>query len=284
MKNDEQKIPLVRALWIILISVFLVSGTAFTWYYLVGYVHKKRQGDSSFTISHIAQEKQDLQLSGLFLSELLDVSKNRPCNLYDYDYSEKSRKCSHLSIFKVFSVLPQPPNALFVRYMMRAPVALVSDCTNCAIDEDGIFFAVDPYYESLSLPKVNVGMTDCPHVIKEKIRVYFPPIRCTCPSVQLALDILKSKSEFPTDIELSYVDTHSITKQSAGVREIVFSFLNKDTGQIKCYWVRTNIGSWKSELNRFFSIRSTIQEQKGIKDKVLVDMRNDGFCLFTHIP
>ncbi len=277
MKNDEKKIPLARALWIILISCVLVSGSAYTWFFLVGYVQKKRQCDANFEIVQIAQEKQNPHLSGLFLSELLGLSKNAPCNLYDYAFLEKSKKCSLLSIFKSFSVLPLPPNGVFVRYCQREPIALVSDCTNCAIDEEGVFFSFEPFYTNTTLPKINVGLGECPHVIKDTYKVYFPPIPCSCPSVQLALQILNAKKEFPSELELFFVDTHSITKQSAGVREIVFSFFEEG----RAYWVRTNIASWKGELERFFSIKNTIKEYSN--NNLLFDMRNDGICLFKKL-
>ena len=82
----QNKIPLSRAILLILVTILLVSGVAFMgWLYFLQ-VRERRLNDEQYQIVAIIQSTpQGDVLKTAYLAELLDLSMDHPINLYQFD-------------------------------------------------------------------------------------------------------------------------------------------------------------------------------------------------------
>lgn len=155
MKN---KISFSQAFWILFGSL----GTVFTLALLtLGYIrhvkHKHYQ-DPQFNIVAIAQASGNPQeLKTVYLAELLDLSADRPQNLYRFNVEEARQKLMGSSLIKEVEIKKLKPGTLFLHYQMRHPIAFLADFSNTALDEEGFLIPFKPFFTPKNLPQIYLG-------------------------------------------------------------------------------------------------------------------------------
>ena len=170
----------------------------------------RRIHDPQYHIVAIVQthETSDRVSSG-YLAECLDLSCDRPVNLYAFDV-EKGRS-SLLSNPLIFSATLQkiPPGTLHILYRMRQPIGYVGDVTNTAVDQEGVLFPVSPFYSPKKIPRIFLGLPS--EKLSWGTRILDEPI------FQRVLATLQASE----GIGLELIDCSRIEEKTLGTRELV---------------------------------------------------------------
>jgi len=156
--NTPRKIPLRSALGWILLNTICISGTAFLGWYYFQHDRQGRLHDPKFDLVAIVQtgpEKEVLKTE--YLAELLDLSIDRPTNLYRFSTQEARSKLLASPLIKEAEVKKIAPGTVYIDYAIRKPVAFLSDYTNTALDAEGNLFPVKPFFTPKRLPEIYLG-------------------------------------------------------------------------------------------------------------------------------
>ena len=118
----------------ILLSTIIVSGIPWIAVISYNYVVRMRGQDPRYGIVAIAQnaERQE-SLKSSFLSELLQLSIDRGANLYSFDLVEAKNRLLNFPCIKAATVKRIPPGIVAIDYVLRKPVAFLSDFCKTAI-------------------------------------------------------------------------------------------------------------------------------------------------------
>lgn len=134
----DDKIPLKRALLYIGASMVIVGGIAFGAFLSYTHFSNLHRNDPKFNVTAIVQKSSgSSSLQTAYLTELLEMSKDKPINLYRFSVKEGEQKLNASPLVKKVSLKKVKPGSLFVEYKMRTPTAILGDFTNTAIDKDG---------------------------------------------------------------------------------------------------------------------------------------------------
>ncbi len=115
-------------------------------------------GAARFDIKCLLQEPLSREeISSRFFEELLDLSCDRPQNLYAFDAGWAEERILESSVIARAHVKKLSPDTLHIQYEMREPIAALADYENCYLDREGVIFAAFPYYRAKKLPLVRFG-------------------------------------------------------------------------------------------------------------------------------
>jgi hypothetical protein len=210
MRDDE--LSLNRSLLWILVSMLLISGSAFMgWHYYL-HVREMRFKDHQFDIVAIVQRTPHSEsLKTAYLAELLGLSFDRPKNLYQLNTKEAERLLLKCPVVKKASVLKIFPGTLCVQYRMFSPAAYLADLSNTAVDREGAIFPFRPFFSPKKLPTFFLGLDgEAVNRINEKEKL------------DLAFDILHQFSSFPPNpLFVKKIDLSQVDVNSYGQRQIV---------------------------------------------------------------
>ncbi len=155
--------PLKKALQWIIFSTVLISGTPALGLLYYKYHKSRRSSDDKYRIVAIAQtSSQKEALKTVYLAELLDLSIDKPRNLYQFDSSEAQKMLQSSPLIKRALIRKITPGTLYIDYDLRLPIAYFGDLTNTAIDEEGVIFPFKPFFTPKRLPELIIGLEDAP--------------------------------------------------------------------------------------------------------------------------
>lgn len=157
-KSHKEKIPIRKALSWVLLSVVMISGTATLSFLFYQHVKELHARDDAYRIVAIIQstpEKEALKTG--YLAELLDLSVDKPSNLYRFNSKEARRKLLGCPLIKEARVKKIRPGTVYVDYVIRTPVAFLIDYSNTAIDNEGCLFPFKPFFTPKKLPEIYLG-------------------------------------------------------------------------------------------------------------------------------
>ncbi len=157
-----ERVPFGRALLWIGFSTLVPLGV--WWGYSIRYQHFA--SDPSYTITAISQRGP---LESHYLAELLELSVDRPANLYLFNVKEAQEKILGSPVIKSASISKLYPSALHVDYQVRKPIAYLENIKNGAIDKQGVVFPMAPFFTPKHLPKLILA--DFPSKWGEKVEV-----------------------------------------------------------------------------------------------------------------
>jgi hypothetical protein len=221
MKND-QKIPFGKALGYVLLSVLLLSGTISASYFIYHHTRQKRWNDDKFKIVAIAQKSSEPeQLKSVYLAELLELSIDRPTNLYQFDVEKGIQRLLSSSMIESVKIKKIPPGILFVDYVLRKPIAFLGDYTNTALDAEGHLFPFKPFFTPKKLPEIYVGLSSWHDGMEEESAKW--GTRLQSPRAQVALKIYTLALDYCSthQTHLTRIDTSKAYALSYGQRQIV---------------------------------------------------------------
>jgi hypothetical protein len=148
-----------QGLYKILILTLLISGSAALICLYTMYARYMRMKDSKYHIAAIVQtgpEKEELK--SLYLAELLQLSIDKPTNLYLFNTKEAEKLLLKSPLIKEATVKKLPPAAIYIDYTVRQPIAFLGDFTNTAIDSDGVLLPFKPFFTPKRLPEIYLGL------------------------------------------------------------------------------------------------------------------------------
>lgn len=247
-----------------LITVF-VSGTAAAVWYGYQTVNHYRNHDPKYTINGIIQTSSTSHyVETQTLAEWLDLSADRPKNLYQYDIQKATKTLKSFSFFSKVAVKKYPPSILYVDYTLRQPIAKVADFENTAIDSEGVLFPLHPFYGSLKLPSVYLGLTNTEKVWGSQIQG---------DTFTLAYELIsRIQSHLTTDfLKLELVDTSVAYSDQVANKEIVLTFSVFKESQWKPLYVRMHLNDYDGAYGQLI----TLLKKKDLFDKPVktIDLR-----------
>lgn len=261
----SKRLPITQALRWILLSALLISGTAaaswFSYYYLKEY---RKNSDAYRIVAIIQSTPHERQLDHQFIAQLLELSLDRPQNLYSFNSRHAKGRLESLPIIKQCDVKKIPPGTIQVSYMLCQPVGMILDYSNTAIDGEGRLFPYLPFYRDLELPRIYLGM--------KPLHNHIWGTQLQGDTLTLAFEIaayLKEHilSEF---IELESIDVSKAFDENYGKREIVVTFQFFDEGEWRPLSLRMGTASYEATIKNFYILYRHIIPNRHI---TVVDMR-----------
>lgn len=265
MKAPTPKIiPLKRALLLIFASTFLVSGSLTGIFLYTRYQKSSRLQDPAYHIFAIAQttsEKETLKTA--FLAELLDLSVNRPMNLYQFNSKEAESKLLAYPLISKAFVKKIRPGIIHVDYSLRKPIAFLADFKNTLIDAEGVSFPFKPFFTPKKYPQIYLGIegpdpSTKPVIWGKKIQD---------DRFNLACDVLRSLELLSRTIhsQIFMIDVSKAFAQSYGERQIVL--IEEQFSQNPCKrYLRISTENYHQNLADYVQLRKTLTLQSCVID------------------
>lgn len=266
MKNS--KVQFNKAIIWILLSTFLVSGTAWMgWLYYHHVQHLRRQ-DPTYNIVAIVQTGPEKEvLKTVYLAELMGLSVDYPQNLYTFDTKNAVSKLLASPLIKGATIKRIRPGTVYIDYVVRQPVAYLADYTNTALDEEGYIFPFYPFFTPKKLPEIVVGLPPFGTPGKGKESAggeWHRPLMGK--EVPLAMQIIKAfnGNRLYESTVLKRVDVSKAYKASPGQREMVLMVeermeCHEGERSILCVFpriLRFNVASYQEQLDNYLILRS----------------------------
>lgn len=287
-KNQAQAydIPLSRAWIIIFLSTLLISGLAWMgWLYNL-HLKEKSMHDEQYNIIAIVQSSQQKEsLKTLYLAELLNLSIDKPMNLYQFNVRQGIKNLLACPLIKEAKIKKIKPGTLHVDYTMRVPIAYLGDFSNTAVDQDGYLFPFTPFFTPKKISTILIGTEMIGNVwgknIVEKERWHL--------ALQVLQEVEKLSDEF---IFIKQIDVSHAFAESYGKKQIVVVVEENLNGQVKPIFLRLHTEDYKHGLANFFVLRKNLIKKESPanldlvvskKEKpspIIIDFRIPGLAFF----
>lgn len=266
----QKKLPLRQALLTILLATIAISGSAWLAFTYYKHIKDKQRSDPAYHIIAIVQTSLDREgLKTSYLAELLDLSIDKPRNLYSFNIQEGVKALLNVPVIKEASIRKIRPGTLHVDYTLRKPIAYLKDYSNAAIDASGTMFPFKPFYTPKNLPEIYLGDDQENHV---------PPIWGTTIKGErknLAFELLACASQYcDRHSSLCCIDVSQAFAASDGQRQIVLILENRllkkigDHATICIYphLLRLRQENYREQLGNYLVLRPLLRERSETAD------------------
>lgn len=240
----------------ILLSILIVNLLAGTGLYI--YRHSLEKRLRVRTVKQVLKRGQG-ELPPGFLAEALDLSQDKPTPWDRFSAKEAEKKLMSYPFFRKVKVRKIEPNAVFVDYVLRTPVARVANYTNRVIDEEGAVFPLEPYYSPKRLPAIRFGD-------KEDSELGFSLMQELKGSRLLLIDLSDAHSDALGRRKIVVVLEEMLFKEGGVVRQPVLLQLSADDPF--------------DSLARWQKIRSLVIDNKDVK----ISGKNKGLIIDLRLP
>ncbi len=153
------------------------------------------------------------------------------------------------------SVFKQRDGALLIDYTVRTPFFLIADYENLAVDAQGFFFPIQPFFSPKQLPELYLG-SPCFKGWKSRLQGK---------QFDVALQVL---SQFPKETQVRRIDLSLALAPSLGRREVVVQI--QEGGEV--HYLRLTTKQYSEELLRYGALRREFQ-QSGKSIPQVIDLR-----------
>jgi hypothetical protein len=279
----ERRLTLSKAAFYVLLSVLIVSGSGLVMLLMYQHIRKNWIHDDKYKIVAIIQTGPVKEaLPTVLLAELLDLSVDKPTNLYRFDTKAAEQKLRAFPVIQSAIVKRIKPGSVYVDYSLRTPIAYLVDLTNTAVDVDGVIFPFAPYFTPKNLPEVYLGLDEGSENVQWGSNV-------SGKKLDLAWNILKLiETKLPKEYtKIKRIDVSHAWAPTHGLREIIVILEDQvtESGVLKINEsiIRFNHEDYASTLSdykKLYSKMDTIvtneigKDDKVVKTKpVIVDMR-----------
>ena len=153
------RISLAAALGWIIGSAFLTLGIghkAIQWH--VARNAAKMRSSQYFITTIFQTGPQREALRSACLAELLGIAIDKPVHFYRFSCNEAKKKICACPLIKEVSLKTLEPDALYIDYSVRQPIAWVYEYPNVAIDEEKYLFPITPFLSPKNLPEIYLGL------------------------------------------------------------------------------------------------------------------------------
>lgn len=268
-RNLGDKYSLSMAILYILLSTFLISGSAGLGIFFYQHLNKQKKKDSKYNIIAIVQSAIGSEnIKTAYLSEILDLSIDKPKNLFAFSLQDAEKKLSNFPLIKSASINKLSPGTLFISYTIRSPRAYLGDFSNTAISEDGMLIPFKPFFSPKKLPIIFFGFD----IFENKSKIWGTYIDEQ--RFQVACSILKAFETVP-NLHIEHIDLSRMTSESYGKREIIVALSNKLQTN-KNLVIRLNAEKYLNSICLFKSLKFLLEEYPKV-----IDLRLDHLGLIS---
>lgn len=189
-----------------------------------GYQEKQRLDETQKIVAIVQTGPEKEALKTTYLAELMGLSVDTPTSLYAFDLKEAKKNLLSSPLIRKAKVKRMPPNALYVDYEIRHPVAKLLDYRNMVVDKEGYLFPLVPFFSPKELPGIYLGL---PPFQSEKDAFGRVGGRLGKPLQgrywELAKNILEQFEKMPWEpsFQVTRIDVSNAFAPSLGRREIV---------------------------------------------------------------
>jgi hypothetical protein len=258
--DSSDKLPLNRALLWIFLSVVLTCGTALMgWLY---YLHLKelRLHDPQYRIIAIVQaspQKEVLKI--VYLAECLQLSLDKPVNIYQFDTKKAEQQLLASPLIKEAQVKKIRPGTLYIDYNVRVPVAYLGDYTNTALDTEGYLFPFSPFFTPKKLPTFYLGL--------EHLEKGWGSCLGNDERLQLAFDVLSKMKE--RQLNINQIDVSRAFADSYGQKQVIITleeinerlYQGKVVSFVEPYILRLNTEDYEQNLANYSALKDYFSKQ-----------------------
>lgn len=212
-----EKLSLKASLSWILGSVLFLSGSGYGLYFYHRHCTKELLEDPQNRIVALIQtgaEKEVLKTN--YLAELMELSCDQPKSLFAFDVDKAREKLLMSPLIKDAHVKRIRPNAIYIDYDARKPIASLYDYENVGIDEELFPFPLAPFHPVAPLPEIYLGLIQS-HP-EEGEEIWHRPFAGK--EMALSMRILQMLRRIP-QIQPRRIDVSRAFSPSYGKREIV---------------------------------------------------------------
>ena len=261
-----------QALFCLIGSTCLTLILSLSGYFLWRNARTSRLHDSAYNISVLIQtgpEKEALKTS--YLAELLGLSVDQNVNLWAFNLGEAKKKILASPLIAKAKIQKIEPNALYIDYVIRKPVAWLGDYQNIALDQEGYIFPVVPFFSPKELPEIYLGLP--PFGASEdsfgrKGGLWQTPLQNR--HLYLAFEILQflEGSPWREGLRIKRIDVSNAFAPSLGQREIVL-FTEEEIpvlrdGKSQRFFfpkiLRLSPKEYMQQMNNFFALQKNMKE------------------------
>jgi hypothetical protein len=247
------------------------------------YLHMKErriQNEQYRIVAIVQSSSQTDDLKTSYLAEILELSYDKPSNLYQYDSVEGVNKLLENPLIKEASITKILPGTLYIQYQMRIPVAYVGEYANTAIDSDGVLFPFRSFFTPKRLPIIFLGIREGEWVWGNSLKEH--------PSFTLAFSILQEVETLKQDrLRVKQLDLSQAQADSFGQRQVVMIMtenghqLTDSSTEERLFYLRLNPSETAQALANFSTLYNVLFKQ-GVESSrngfetgkpVLVDLR-----------
>lgn len=261
--QNAKKLSIKQGLFWIFLSVCMISGSSLAAVIYYKYFKEKQRQDPAYQIVAIVQTSPDREgLKTGYLTELLELSIDRPRNLYAFDTQEAVQKLLQLPVIKEAKIRKIRPGTIHVDYVLRKPVAYVGDYTNTAIDAAGIVFPFKPFYTPKKLPEIYFG--------SDESEIFKWGAVLSGKRKELAFALLALASQYCDECSFVVsIDVNHAFAPSDGERQIVLVLEDRllrvaDGKTILCTYpriLRLREDNYREQLGNYLVLRSYLRER-----------------------
>ncbi len=241
------KLSLVHALAWIIGSLLFIPGAVYKGVSTFGGSHHKI--DYLCRIIQTGPQKEALRTP--YLAEVIELSADKPVIVQQFDPMLAQKKLRLSPVIKSAFVKMIKPDAVYIDYTVRQPIAWLYDFENIALDDEGVPFPIIPFFSPKKLPEIVLGLTTKPiiwgHPLKDE-------------KTSLALTLLKMMQE--KSLNVLRVDIASSFAPSLGQREVVV--ILEESGYSK--FLRLTPKNFAQELGNYLELRKTLPPETQIID------------------
>lgn len=248
-----------KVLFIVVLSSCCLSGGTTATYLFLRYIQLLHATNEASVIQIIVQTStQYAPLQTAYLSEVLELSQERPTNFSRFDLDEAKERLMATHVIQEARMKKIKPNMLYIDYDMRQPIAYLGDYTNTALDGEGVFFPYEPFYPPRRLPQIYLGSEAPPNPWGKQLDKN---------QLDLVCAIL---SRFDVGV-IERIDLSQSASSSAGRRQIVLVLQN---GTI----LRLTPKNYAQELTNYHILAAQVSIDKGC----VMDFRNPQVAYIRH--
>ncbi len=273
-KKKSALLPLTHALAWIVVSTFLISGTSHLFFKHYFKSQQSRAVDPKNVINSIVQTgPQREALKTEYLAELIGVSLDRPCSAVTFNLEKAKQRLMKSPLISQAEIKLIKPNALYVDYTVRQPIAWLEDYVNVVLDKNGCPFPFNPFFSPKNLPAVYFGLAPFGMTTADSDR---PTAQWGIPLkgkyVELAFDILAMITDPKVSdlFSVKRIDVSNAFAESYGTREIVVitedSMIRNINGKEVQFCLprilRLSTKNYAQELGNYLKLREQLLEDE----------------------
>ena len=239
---------LSKSLTIICVSTLLISGSGYA--LLRAYKQKldHRLANPDYLINLIVQtgpEKNALPTN--YLAELLELSVDKPTNLYQFSAADAKEALLKSPLIKTAHIKAIKPSAIYIDYTVRKPIAQLCSNHNTGIDEEGWLFPLSPYLSPKNLPELSL-----PHLPEDALWGQKTDL-----GLAKELFAMLTQPKLFDIFTIKRLDLSQVNAPSAGRREIVL--IIDDQGAERT--LRLSPKSYAQNLGNYLELRTTLDKE-----------------------
>ena len=260
----------------ILLTLFLISGPWLGWVYFQRIIMLK-QSDPRFKVIAISQSNTKMEfLDTAYLAELLELSTDRPINLYRFNTQEAEKILEKEPLIKKATVSRIPPGTLLIDATIRMPKVFLGNFSNMAIDAEGVLIPFKPFFTPKRLPEI---------ILEEKeVQGLHWGNKLESASFNLAMDVLQAIQQDSSALSVKLIDMKHAFSTQYGQKEIIVVVEKdfQDASIPKIHYLRLSTKNFKQELSYYGALFQHLDLEM-LKSISIIDLRvPETAYLITH--